>query len=182
LACLMLLERLPRLEEPPEFRLDPEVIMDYTKRAIYAVIIFRLSSVEYYVADWVSKLLAWVWLGDDKLASNVWDDVSAGVGAPVIEEPLKRLASELTGLSRLLIGVLHGFLEWVYYKEAPNDLQVLSLRLSLHVSYTVIPLPVGMLLHSLYNSETSLDDWTSLLTPILSIIEGLIINAITGVW
>ncbi|WP_456435446.1 hypothetical protein [Methanopyrus sp.] len=86
--------------------------MDYAKRAVYAVIILELlPSVEYYVAGWVSKLLAGVWLGDDKLASRVWDDVSAGVGAPVIEEPLKRLASELTGLPRLLIGALYGFLE-----------------------------------------------------------------------
>ncbi|WP_232452887.1 hypothetical protein, partial [Methanopyrus sp. KOL6] len=105
-----------------------------------------------------------------------------GVGAPVIEEPLKRLASELTGLSRLLTGVLYGFSEWVYHEEAPNNLQALSYRLSCHISYTVVPLLVGVLLHSLYNSETSLDYWTRLLMPVLSIIEGLVINAITRVW
>ncbi|WP_456454038.1 hypothetical protein, partial [Methanopyrus sp.] len=142
----------------------------------------ELLTIEYYVAGWVSKLLARIWLGDDKLASNVWDDVRSGVGAPVVEEPLKRLASELTGLSRLLTGALYGFFEWVGHGEAPNNLQALSSRLSCHISYLVIPLPVGMLLHSLYNSKTSLDDWISLLTPILSIIEGLIINAITRVW
>ncbi len=81
-----------------------------------------------------------------------------------------------------MTGALYGFFEWVGHGEAPNDLQALSLRLSWHISYLVIPLPAGMLLHSLYNSKTSLDDWISLLTPILSIIEGLIINAITRVW
>ncbi|WP_456454241.1 hypothetical protein, partial [Methanopyrus sp.] len=141
----------------------------------------ELLTIEYYVAGWVSKLLARIWLGDDKLASNVWDDVRSGVGAPVIEEPLKRLASELTGLSRLLTGALYGFYEWVGHGEAPSDLAALSSRLD-HAFYTMIPLPVGVLLHSLYNSGTSLDYWTRLLTPILSIIEGLIINAITGVW
>ncbi|WP_157666152.1 hypothetical protein [Methanopyrus sp. KOL6] len=152
LACSILLERL-------------------WKPKIPLIVLFELPSISHYIADWTSKLLAKVWLGDDKLASKVWDDVSVGVGVPVIWEPLKRLVVKITRLPKLLIDQCYILMESIYkltYKE-----KALS-------KSRALPLLIGTLLHSLYDSGISLDNWTSLLRPILSTVGGVIISIVTG--
>ncbi len=172
LACLMLLKYLWKL------------IISNTVRepldTICGVILELLPLIGHYVADRVSKLLAEILLGNDKIAYKVWNDVSVEIGIPVIWEPLKRLIIKITRPSILppYIHILKLLIEECY--KVMELIYKLTIKEEAMSKSKDLPLLIETLLHSIHDSGISLDDWTSLLRPILSAVGGVVISAVIG--
>ncbi len=168
LACLMLLKHLWKF-----------IISNTVREPIRGIVLELLPLIGHHVADRVSKLLAEILLGNDKIASKVWNDVSVGIGIPVIWEPLKRLIIiKVTRPSILPPRILKLLIDECY--EVMELTYKLTFKEEAMSKSKDLPLLIETLLHSIHDSGISLDDWTSLLRPILSAVGGVVISAVIG--
>ncbi len=193
-AWIELLEHLPRLGKAPEFRWDPPTLLEYAKRLAYAGAVCGLEVVCWCLLNSSTKiLLEALGLRDYALDGRLVDLVGGSVWAPLIEEPTKRLLGELSGLPRPLAGAWYGLLEAVGKGEIrPGEVKVWNVivRVSEHLCYTLSPLPLGALLHSLTSLSIDVSPeltgltqhWVAVLGATIAVLGALAENALTGVW
>jgi len=130
-------------------------------------------------------LLGLLGLGD-RASSRVLDAVEGSVWAPLIEEPAKRLMSDLSGLPLPLAGSWYGLLEAAIEGELwPLEWRAVVDRASNHVLYAVAPLPTGALLHSLTNVTCDFGNkfpgyWAGVLGPALATLGALVESRLMG--
>ncbi|AAM02546.1 hypothetical protein [Methanopyrus kandleri] len=190
LPWIELLKRFPRLGEA-EFRWEPSALLEYARRLAYVGVLYGAELAYWTCCEIAVKaLLRVLGLWDYTVNGRIFDLADSDVWAPLLEEPTKRLMSELSGLPRPLVGAWYGLMEAVTKREiGPGGVNVRNavLRVVGHAVCATLPLPLGALLHSLWADECDFGDrfleyWPGVLAPVLAVLGALAENALTGVW
>jgi hypothetical protein len=190
LPWIELLKHLPRLGKAPELRWEPSALLEYAKRLAYVGVLYGVELAYWTCCEIAVKALLrvlglWDYMMGGKI-TKLADDV---IWAPLLEEPTKRIMDELSGLPRPLVGAWYGLMEAVLKGEiGPGGVELGNVikRVVYHTVCATLPLPLGALAHSLWNTTCDFDQftdyWPGVLGPALSVLGALAENALTGVW